>query len=184
MGKKIMMILLLVLGTLCFLQFRNELVNFNFWDKDNWRWNDDWNGNGPTKKNIDNKQNIVDKNNLVEPKTNIVADNYTDALDLSAKNGKPVLVFYTADWCVYCQKMKSETLPSVEVNEMLKNYILVYINTDIDRSGIKKFNVENLPSFVITNYKEEKIKSNKGFMDKKSFVNWLNDPILFKQPIK
>ena len=52
------------------------------------------------------------------------------------------------------------------------------------KSEAKKFEIKSIPSYVITNYKEKKIKFNKGFMDSNSFVKWLNDAKLFIQPKK
>ncbi len=181
MGKqKIVIILIAILSIVSICVLKNT-ANKYLGDRDNWEWNDNWNGNGPIEK--DNKPKDKKENNT-DQSINIVADNYSDALDKSGNLGKPVLVFYTAEWCKYCRKMKAETMPSPEVSEALKNYILVYVNTDIDRSGVKEFAIENLPSFVVTNYKQEKLKLSKGFMDKNSMVNWLNDVKLFKQPIK
>lgn len=181
MGKKnFAIVLIVILSIVSIFVFKNKIFTQSF-EKDNWKWNDNWNGNGPIKKNQELKEN---KENKPDEDINIVADNYADALEKSGKSGKPVLVFYTAEWCKYCQKMKAETMSSPDVNRVLKNYILVYVNTDIDRSGVKEFSIQNLPSFVITNCKKENIKSSKGFMDKNSFIIWLNDAKLFKQPFK
>lgn len=167
--RKIIKILIFVGLFICsFLYFKNTNLNF---DKDNWKWNDNWNGKGPIKKiePAGSVENLMPKDEI-----GIVANNYSEALFKSEKTGKPILVFYTAEWCSYCKKMKSETLPTQEVSQALKKYILVYVNTDIDRSGLNKFGVKSLPSFIITNSKEEKLKSSTGFMDKNSFVEWLN----------
>lgn len=75
--------------------------------------------------------------------------------------------------------MKSETMSKEEVKEVLKNYIVVYVNADRDRDSVKKMKIESLPSFVITNHKGESLKTAKGFMDAKTFSNWLNDSKLF-----
>jgi hypothetical protein len=58
----------------------------------------------------------------------------------------------------------------------------VYVNTDNDRATATKFRITSLPSFVITNVKEEKLKEDSGFKNASSFVNWLNEPKLFNQP--
>lgn len=171
MGKNKTITILIVTSLIlfCFLYLKNK-NNFIF-DKDNWKWNDDWNGKGPVEKHDDNS--IVENKKLDD--AGIVATSYSEALLKSSQSGKPILVFYTAEWCQYCRKMKNETLPTSEVSQALKRYILVYVNTDIDRSGVDKFGVKNLPSFVIINHKEEKTKSSSGFMDKESFSKWLNN---------
>ncbi len=146
---------------------------------DNWKWNDDWNGNGPITQLKKLEENKSEKQILNDQ---VVAETYQEALKKSGELGKPVFVFFTADWCGYCHKMKKDTMPKDEVKEVLKNYIVVYINADRDRDSVKKMGVESLPFFLITNYKEDSLKTAKGFMDAKTFTSWLGDSKLFTQP--
>jgi thiol:disulfide interchange protein len=184
MGKlKIMMIFLAVFtlffGGCIYTKIKNSsgVQNvFKMNNGDNWKWNDDWNGNGPkTKPKKSEEKKPVERVQKVQ----VIAETYQEALKKSEELGKPVFVFFTADWCGYCQKMKSETMSKEEVKEVLKNYIVVYINADRDRDSVKKMKIESLPSFVITNHKDESLKTAKGFMDAKTFSNWLNDSKLF-----
>lgn len=150
----------------------------------NWRWEDSWDGKGPS--------SVPDK---VEPKTQpqpqpqvdtpgpqLVAGTYAEALQKSGEVGKPVLVFFTAEWCTWCKKMKAETMVDSKVQAALKNYVLVYVDTDKDRAPARKFGIESLPSYVITNVKEEKLKADSGFKNSETFSGWLNNPNLFVQP--
>lgn len=137
---------------------------------ENWKWEDNWSSH-------DQKQPLP-KNNLNQ----ITANNYQEALKKSGELGKPILVFFTADWCVWCKKMKSETLTDAKVVYLMKNYIFVYVDTDKERDIARKFNIEGLPSYVITNYKEDKIKTGSGFKTGAIFADWLNDQSLYIQP--
>lgn len=139
---------------------------------ENWKWEDNWS------KIPDNDPKSVKPNN----DTQITAANYAESLQKSGDLGKPVLVFFTADWCSWCKKMKQETLADAKVQTVSKNYVFVYVDTDKDRPIAKKFGVDGLPSYVITNYKEDKLKSASGFKNADSFSAWLNDPSLFEQP--
>lgn len=147
----------------------------------NWKWEDDWDSKDspvvPTK-----------PNHSPTPVTPIplgqqfIAGSYQEAILKSGETGKPVLVFFTADWCNWCKKMKLETMMDSKVQSLLKNYILVYVDTDKDRSPVAKFNIESLPSYIITNSKEEKLKYENGYKNSGFFANWLNDPNLYNQP--
>lgn len=135
----------------------------------NWKWEDQWDGKSPL--------------TPIKPiELQLIANNYTEALHKSGETGKPVLVFFTAEWCQWCSKMRSETMPDILVQNMLKNYILVYVDTDKDRGPARKFNIESLPSYIITNYKEDGIKAGNGFKSPESFANWLNNPNFYNQP--
>lgn len=178
--KKIMMIFLISIGLICTgftviaLKKSDNFQNMFQEKEPQWQWEDSWNGNMPKDSNGGKSSQVKPKNSEPSPDVQVMADNYKDALQKSSELNRPVLVFYTADWCGYCKKMKSETLPDKKVIEALKKYVLVYIDTDKDRSGIGKFNVTGLPSYVVTNAKEEKIKMNSGFMNSESFVQWLS----------
>lgn len=150
----------------------------------NWQWNDDWNGKPPTGPTTPDRPVTPDTptppSNPTGPQ--LVAGTYAEALQKAGAEGKPVMAFFTADWCTWCKKMKSETMADPSVQAVLKNYVLVYVDTDKDRAPARKFGVESLPSYVITNAKEEKLKFDSGFKNADTFASWLNNPSLFNQP--
>ena len=194
--QKIMMIffisLTIVTGGLFFCELNNVKRVLGMSKLDNWKWNDSWNGSiFPEKLKLPIKENIqkpdVAKPEAVKPevvKPKNESFSYQEALQESGKTGKPILVFFAADWCEYCNKMKMQTLSQEEVKNKLKNYIVTYVNVDKDPILSKKFGIKVLPSYVVTNHKEEKIKLGKGFMEANSFSNWLNDSKLLNQPKK
>jgi thiol-disulfide isomerase/thioredoxin len=143
----------------------------------NWKWDDNWSDKGPNNP-MSPTRPIVEA--PVDPQ--IMAGSYTEALQKSGETGKPVLVFFTAEWCKWCKQMKQETMPDARVQSALKNYILVYVDTDKERVSARKFNVESLPSYVITNVNEDKLKFDSGFKNVESFEAWLNNPSFYVQP--
>lgn len=177
--RKIMMICLVVVGVLFGGIMFSALKNGQRFQKQEsqWKWDDSWNGNMPNtsspKLSEPNKPELNVKPS--KPEVQVTAETYAEALQKSQELNRPVLVIYTANWCGYCKKMKSETLSNDKVVHAMKSYVLVYVNTDKDRSGIGKFGVTGLPSFVITNFKEDKIKMKSGFMNAESFEAWLKD---------
>lgn len=59
---------------------------------------------------------------------------YTDwdaGMAAAQKEKKPVLVHFTADWCVYCKKMKDETYSAPEIKERFNNgWITIMMDTE------------------------------------------------------
>lgn len=145
----------------------------------NWKWEDNWNSDSDPKSEEAPKP--VEKKPET-PKEQIVASSYREAIQKSGELGRPVFAFFTADWCGFCRKMKSETLSDKKIAEMLKDYIVVYVDTDKDRVGVNKFNVSSLPSYVITNHKEENLKFGSGHMNVENFAKWIDNPKLIEQP--
>jgi len=162
--------------------------------KINWRWDDDWESQEmpeqpeqPDSPDSPDPEDLEDLEDLEEPERpdgQITASSYNDAIQQSGELGMPIFVYFEADWCSWCKKMKSETLSNSGVQEIMKNYILVQVDTDQDQETTRKFGVRALPSYVITNCNETKLKNGEGFKSASDFAPWLNNPDLYEQPKK
>jgi thiol-disulfide isomerase/thioredoxin len=131
----------------------------------NWKWKDDWDGGKPVVP--------VPPVTPPAPTPQPPAGTYAEAVQRSRETGTPVLAFFTADWCGWCKKMKAETMPDPRVQAALKQFIFVYVDVDREPTAGKKFGVTGLPSYVITNGREEQTKLCKGYMTPDAFVAWL-----------
>jgi thioredoxin-like negative regulator of GroEL len=79
---------------------------------------------------------------------------YGQALEESAKSGKPLLVQVSADWCGFCQKMKAETLRDAHLIRHVNDcFIPLWLDADKDERLVKQFKVEALPATVIVSPK-------------------------------
>lgn len=156
----------------------------------NWQWSNDW--NNPTGPTFDDGSrpdvpkpigpNGVRVQPQVQPPAEIVLMGYQEAMKRSAAEGKPVLVMFTASWCSWCNKFKKEVLIDPAVRTACSNYLFTMVDSDQEKVAVRKFGVTSLPSFVITNSKEQKLKSQDGFMDAAKFVQFLDNPSMFNQP--
>ena len=144
----------------------------------NWKWDDNWDGPG----HQPGQPLPPPRQAAPPPRQQEVAGSYAEALKRSGETGTPVLAFFTADWCNWCKKMRAETLADQSVAAEMARYVTVYVDADKERAVASKFGVESLPSYVITNYKEEKLKVGSGYKNAGSFRGWLQDPSLQKQP--
>ena len=123
-----------------------------------------------------------DKPDPIVDKVQITASSYREAIKKSGEEGIPVLVFFEADWCSWCKKMKKEFMADRDVKEIMKNYVLVFVDYDRNKSVAIKFGVQGLPSYAITNVNESKLKSDGGYLDSGKFHQWLDNPSMYKQP--
>lgn len=55
-----------------------------------------------------------------------------DAKALAAKEGKPLLVDFEADWCVWCKRLDYHTYPDAGVVQALARFTCVKINNELD----------------------------------------------------
>ena len=75
---------------------------------------------------------------------------YTEALELSKQNNKPILIDFSAVWCANCYELKEK----VFVNEDLKNFIddnLIFTEVDVDKykNISDEYNVKWLPWIIV-----------------------------------
>ncbi len=78
----------------------------------------------------------------------------TSAFRESARNGKPVLIDFRADWCKNCKAMELGPLRNSRVRSLLRNFNLVELDvTRVSAPEVKavmtRFGVSALPAFVI-----------------------------------
>lgn len=100
--------------------------------------------------------------------------NYADALAASKQYKRPVFVYFGAEWCHWCKKMKADTLSTPEVKDKLgKEYVVCYIDTDKDKATARKYKVSGIPAYVVIASDETVITRASGYKTKDEFLGWL-----------
>jgi len=99
---------------------------------------------------------------------------YKEALEMSEKTGKPVFLFFHADRCNWCEKMKVETFANPDVQKALNKYIVYHADGDKEKPLVSKYGLKGVPSYFVIDSKEKVKKSGTGYKDSKSFIKWLN----------
>ncbi|WP_157153883.1 protein-disulfide reductase DsbD family protein [Brachyspira murdochii] len=94
---------------------------------------------------------------------------YTEALELSKQNNKPILIDFSAVWCANCYELKDK----VFVNEELKKFIddnLIFTEVDVDKykNISDEYNVKWLPWIIV-------IDSNKKILYTKNSFSSFDD---------
>jgi thioredoxin-related protein len=105
-------------------------------------------------------------------------ETYEAALDLSNSTNTNVFIYFGADWCGYCVKMKNTTFKDKDVEKnLLKNFVVLKVDVDDKKfKNIKeKFKVKTLPNYLIIDKNENIIKRGSGYVGPKEFVDWLDN---------
>ncbi len=71
---------------------------------------------------------------------------YADGCRRSQASGKPMLVFFTADWCRYCHQMAAEAFGERNVVALSQNFVCVEVDADSEAEVCQQFRVQAFPT--------------------------------------
>jgi len=100
---------------------------------------------------------------------------------LAQAKGKPVMLDLYADWCVACKEFEKYTFSDPQVQNALKNTVLLQANVTAnnvqDKALLKQLNVLGLPTILFFNEQGEEQPAGRvtGFMDAAAFSAHLRD---------
>ncbi len=95
------------------------------------------------------------------------------ALARAKHEGKPVLVDFYADWCVWCKRLDTTTFRDPKVTELLVGAV-VPLKLDVDRAGkdaASRLNVDGLPTLVLLSSDGAEIGRIPGYMPPSAFLD-------------
>jgi thiol:disulfide interchange protein len=71
---------------------------------------------------------------------------YRQGYAISAREGKPMLLFFTASWCEYCRQMAEEAFTNPQVVNLSANFVCVLIDADAEPDVCRQFQVTGYPT--------------------------------------
>src|SRR5689334_4021804 len=80
------------------------------------------------------------------------AAGYARAIELQRELKVPLIVYFYADWCPYCQRLDSEYLPSAPVQQYLRGVVKVRINPEhgpAEDEIAQRYGVTGYPTFLV-----------------------------------
>ncbi len=105
-----------------------------------------------------------------------------DALQRATDNGQPVLMEFTADWCVFCKKMEKTTFASPEVAKRIsENFVAVKVNADENKALVHDLGIKGLPAILIVSPDLNVIQRISGFQTPEALVPKL-DAVIASRP--
>ncbi|MCH2032828.1 MAG: thioredoxin family protein [Tenacibaculum sp.] len=123
--------------------------------------------------------NSYGQNDLVEsPIDSMWNLTYKEALDLSKKQKKPILLYFKgSDWCGPCKKLDEELFNTEKFKKLSKKYFVLYeadipINQDLlspkrlekNKKLAKKFKVSSYPTLFVINHRQKVLGVKKGLI--------------------
>ncbi|NLF85080.1 MAG: thioredoxin fold domain-containing protein, partial [Lentisphaerae bacterium] len=109
------------------------------------------------------------------PPTVAWSDNLNGALARAQNEFKALLVIFTTPECPWCTRFKRETLAEKEVQEALRDFICVDIDTTRDPAAAQRHQIRGVPATLILSGDGRPQWGREGFMDRAAFLTFLDD---------
>ncbi len=100
-------------------------------------------------------------------------NDFSAARDEAQASGKPVLAYFTADWCAPCHTLKSTTWADKSVEAALRAYVPARIDVMVHTAVARQYNAEFLPTYAVLDAEGKVVKSANGYMNPTQFLAWL-----------
>ena len=99
---------------------------------------------------------------------------YIQGLSNAKKEEKPVFLYFHADWCKYCKKLKTTTFADKDVlNYLSNNFISITIDTEKEREIASEWGIKGLPNLWFLKADNSKISNIPGYIEAEQFLNVL-----------
>ena len=100
-------------------------------------------------------------------------DNFAAAQQAAREQNKPVLLYFTAEWCGPCQSMRREVFSSSAVADAVAGVVPVRIDIDHNAALAGQFHVTAIPRFVLLDQDGQVIRSQEGALEADDFIRWV-----------
>jgi len=91
-------------------------------------------------------------------------------LQRAKTEGKPLMVDFYADWCVFCHRLDDETYSDAEVQREAARFVCVKVDTEA-RSDLKtKYGIQGLPTVVLLASDGHEVHRIKGYLPPGEFI--------------
>lgn len=104
------------------------------------------------------------------------APNYTEAQEQAVQTDKPMILFFTATWCVPCRVMKRTVWADEKVAfQVNTRFIPLILDADDPETAelFRRYQVGATPTTIITDPQGNVLQWVHGKMEKADFLKWL-----------
>ncbi len=111
---------------------------------------------------------------------------FDDALQRSQTEGRPVLVFATADWCGPCQTLKRGALTSAKLEQTIKSstipvYADVTGDDEVSMDAARRLGVGSIPALIVV-WNGKEVARHEGNAPAATLERWLDTALASARP--
>jgi thiol:disulfide interchange protein DsbD len=100
---------------------------------------------------------------------------FREALAKARRENKPIVLDFTASWCVPCQRMHRETFPNEKVARLLERFVLIKVDTDKHPALANKYGAVGLPDVRLLSPTGDELRRFRDFQGPDAFAHALDD---------
>ncbi|MCA9123663.1 MAG: DUF255 domain-containing protein [Planctomycetaceae bacterium] len=100
---------------------------------------------------------------------------FREALAKARREKKPIVLDFTASWCVPCQRMLRETFPDEKVARLLERFVLIKVDTDEQPTLANKYAAVGLPDVRLLSPEGEELRRFCDFQGPDDFAQELDE---------
>ncbi len=99
---------------------------------------------------------------------------YKEGVKLVKSDKKKAFIYFHADWCKYCDKIKKESFTNDKVIDYLnENFISIMVDTDAEVKLAIKFNAQRLPMLYFLKEDASVLTYHLGYVEAKELLYML-----------
>ena len=97
------------------------------------------------------------------------------AMKQQKETGRPLLIYVTADYCVYCRKMERETWSDPKVARRIQDgFVALKVDAEKHEELVKRLGVEGLPATLVFDREGQLIQTLSGYSQPSAVVELLD----------
>ncbi len=73
---------------------------------------------------------------------------YGEGYELAKKTDRPMLLFFTAQWCHFCHQMEQDAFVDESVSSLAKRFVCILVDADLEPEVCKTFDVRGYPTIL------------------------------------
>ena len=73
-------------------------------------------------------------------------EGYRQGYERAVREGRPMLVFFTAQWCHFCHQMASEAFTNPQVVDLSQRFVCILVDADAEPKVCEQFGVRGYPT--------------------------------------
>jgi len=91
---------------------------------------------------------------------------YTPGMAMAGKESKSIFLYFHAEWCTYCTKLKQTTFKDKKILGYLEdNFISIQVDSDKEQALAQEWRVKGLPTLWFLESDGTRISSIPGYLD-------------------